>query len=110
MFDRQKKQKEAIAKQTQNKEKEIDFRYVIGEHDLQTKSNQIRGFIQKGFKVKCVCKFKQREKVHKNQGFDLLNKVIEQLVDIAVVEVGPIFEGSNVMCKLDVKKENKEIK
>ncbi len=110
MFDRQKKQKEAIAKQTQNKEKEIDFRYVIGENDLQTKSNQIRGFIQKGFKVKCVCKFKQREKVHKNQGFDLLNKVIEQLVDIAVVEVGPIFEGSNVMCKLDVKKENKEVK
>lgn len=105
MFDRSKKQKDAQAKQSQNKEKEVDFRYVIGDHDLETKSNQIRGFLEKGFKVKCVCKFKNREKAHKDQGFNLLTKVVELLKDVASVEIAPKFEGATVMCKLDAKKE-----
>lgn len=110
MFERQKKQKEALAKQSQNREKEVDFRYVIGPGDLETKANHIRGFLAKGFKVKCVCKFKQREKAHKDQGFELLNRVIELVKDVAVVETPPKYEGANVMCKLDIKKESKETK
>lgn len=111
MFDRSKKQKQANSKQHQIKEKEIDFRYVIGEADLQTKVNQIRKFLEKGIKVKCVCRFKQREKAHKDQGFEVLNKVIDQLRDVASIEIFPKFEGSNIMCKLDVKKElKKELK
>ncbi len=110
MFERQKKQKEAVAKQSQNREKEVDFRYVIGPGDLETKANQIRGFLTKGFKVKCVCKFKQREKAHKEQGFELLNKVIDLVKDVCSIEIPPKYEGANVMCKLDIKKETKEIK
>lgn len=109
MFERSKKQKEMISKQNHTKEKEVDFRYVIGDADLETKINQIRKFIEKGIKVKCVCRFKQREKAHKDQGFDVLNRVIEQLQDVAVVESPPKFEGSNIMCKLDIKKEKKDV-
>lgn len=108
MFERGKKQKEVASKQNQIKEKEVDFRYVIGEADLQTKINQIRKFLEKGMKVKCVCRFKMREKAHKDQGFDILNKVINQLQDVATVESPPKYEGSNIMCKLDVKKEKKD--
>lgn len=107
MFDRSKKKKES-EKSAGPKEKEIDFRYVIGEHDLETKANQIRKFLDKGIKVKCVCKFKAREKAHKDQGFVILNKLIELLKDISTVEMAPRFEGQNVICRLDVKKEAKK--
>lgn len=110
MFERSKKIKEANSKQHSIKEKEVEFRYVIGDGDLQTKVNHIRKFLSKGFKVKCVCRFKQREKAHKEQGFDVLNRVINQLGDVAVVEIPPKFEGATIMCKLDVKKEVKDLK
>lgn len=108
MFDRQKKKKDINSSQSHNKEKEVSFRYVIGDHDLETKAKQIRTFLQKGHKVKCVCKFKQREKAHKDQGFELLKRVIELLDDVASVDIAPKFEGMNVMCRLDVKKAGKQ--
>lgn len=110
MFDRQKKQKEANAKQSTIREKQIDFRYVIQENDLITKVKQIRSFLEKGFKVRCVCKFKQRENAHKSQGFDVLKRVIEMVQDISSVESYPKFDGSNVFCKLDSKKIAKKPK
>lgn len=91
-------------------EKEVSFRYVIAEHDLDTKAGQIRGFLEKGMRVKCVVKFKAREKAHKEQGFDLLKMVMEKLQDIAVAERPPAFEGSNVSVRLDRKKSEKEQK
>jgi translation initiation factor IF-3 len=60
--------------------------------------------LTKGFKVRCVCKFRQRENAHKSQGFEVLKKVIEMVQDIAEVESGPKFDGSNVVCKIDIKK------
>lgn len=109
MFERSKKKKES-EKSAGPKEKEIDFRYVIGDHDLETKANQIKKFLEKGIKVKCVCKFKQREKAHKDQGFVILNRLIELLKDVSSVELAPRFEGGNVICRLDVKKETKDQK
>jgi translation initiation factor IF-3 len=104
MFDTQKKQKELNAKQQKVREKEVDFRYVIAEADLNTKINQIRNFLNKGFKVKCVCKFRQRENIHKDQGFEVLKKVIDQVKDMATVEFGPKFDGNNIICRLEVNK------
>lgn len=106
MYDRQKRKKEQ--KQTQLKEKEMAFKYVIGDHDLLTKANQIRKFLEKGMRVKCVVEFKDRQKAHKNLGFELLDKVINILNDIAVVETAPQFEGGKAICKLDLKKEVKK--
>jgi translation initiation factor IF-3 len=105
MFDKSKKEKQ---KSTQQKEKEICFRYVIDEHDLETKANQAKKFLEKGMKVKLVVKFKAREKAHKDLGFDVLRAVIEKLKDVSSVEIAPKFEGANVMARLDVKKDHKK--
>jgi len=104
MFDKSKKEK----KNTGPKEKEISFRYVIDDHDLATKANQCKGFLEKGSRVKLVVKFKQREKAHKDLGFDILNKVIEMLKEFSSVEQAPRFEGANVIARLDVKKDTKK--
>ena len=105
MFEKSKKEKE---KPHVQKEKEVCFRYVTDDHDLETKANQIRGFLDKGMKVKLVVKFKAREKAHKDLGFDVLNKVITKLEDVSTVEMAPRFEGATVMAKIDRKKETKK--
>lgn len=105
MFDKSKKEKHQGSGQ---KEKEICFRYVTDQNDLMTKSNQAKKFIEKGFKVKLVVKFKQREKAHKDLGFEVLNKVIDMLKETCSVDAEPKFEGGNVVAKLDIKKVPKK--
>ena len=105
MFDKSKKEKHQSGGQ---KEKEVCFRYVTDTNDLMTKSNQVKKFIEKGFKVKLVVKFKNREKAHKDLGFEVLNKVIEMLKESCSVEAEPKFEGGNVVAKLDTKKVAKK--
>lgn len=101
MFDRSKKR----SKPASPKEKEIPLRYVIDDHDLQTKANQIKKLLAKDTKIKLVVKFKHREKAHKDQGFVILNKLIAMLADVSVVEQPPRYEGSTVSARLDAKKK-----
>lgn len=85
------------------KEKEIDFRYVIADHDLMTKANQAREFLGKGYFVKLVVKFKAREKAHKDQGWVVLKKVLELLEDVGTVLSGPSMDGNSISAKLGKK-------
>jgi translation initiation factor IF-3 len=102
MYERSKKQKEK--KSSQTKEKEIVFRYVIDDHDLQTKANHAKEFLEKGHKVKLVVKFKARENAHRDQGFVVMKKCIEMIGDIGVVERSPILEGKTVIARLESNK------
>lgn len=105
MFDRQKKLK---VKSSVKKEKEVAFRYVIDEHDLETKANQVRRFLEKDFRVKLVVKFKQREKAHKDQGFVIMQKLLNMIDDVAAAEKPPMFEGTNIIVRVDAKKGKKD--
>lgn len=100
-----KQKKKAQSKNTGPQEKQVFFRYVIGEHDLETKANQISDFLAKGFKVRCVVKFKGREKQHADMGRKLLQDLITKLADVASVEKPPSFEGGSLVCRLDIKKD-----
>ena len=95
------KQKKSKQQSSGRKEKEVSFRYVIDDHDLQTKANQVRKFIEKGMRVKLVVKFKSREKAHKNQGFEAVNKLIKMVEDVVLVEKAPSMEGNNIIARLD---------
>lgn len=100
------KQKKKIqSKNIGQQEKQVLFRYVIGEHDFETKANQITDFLEKGFKVKCIVKFKGRERQHADMGKKLLQNLIVRLENVAVAEKSPSFEGGNVICRLDAKKD-----
>lgn len=106
MFERSKKQKTKQA--GVKEEKEISFRYVIADHDLETKSTQVRRFLEKDIRVKVVIKFKAREKAHKDQGFVAMKRLLAMLEDIATVEKPPALEGSNIIVRLDAKKGMKK--
>lgn len=106
MYERQKKSKES--KSSRVKEKELSFRYVISDNDLETKSNQARKFLEKGDRVKLVVKFKKREKAHKEQGWQVLEKMVKLLNDVATIEKEPSYEGGNISVRLELKKGSKD--
>ena len=80
---------------------------MIDDNDLHTKASQAEKFLEKGYRVKLVVRFKQRENAHKKEGFTAMNKLIAKLGDKAEVERPPSFEGNTIMARLDAKKENK---
>jgi translation initiation factor IF-3 len=100
----QQKQKKA-AKKNVVREKEVCFRYVIDENDLSTKVNQTKKILAEGDRVRLVVKFKQREHAHKDQGFLVMGKFLEQINDVATIDKNPSMEGNNIVCKISEKKK-----
>lgn len=90
------KTKQQKASQKKNKSldiKQIRFGLKIGEHDLDIKLKKVRSFLEAGHKVKITAFFRGREMAHKQIGYDLLDKVLQKIEDIAVVEQEPQFTG-----------------
>lgn len=75
--------------------KEMRFRPNIGIGDLQTKVKNIRKFLEEGDKVKVSVVFRGREITHREVGFNLGNKIIEQLADLGAPEHTPKMEGQH---------------
>lgn len=103
-YDQQKKQKER--KGNIQKEKEVSFRYVIDDHDLITKTNQIKGWLEDGDRVKITIKFKARENAHRDQGMVVIKKCLAGLTECGSIEREPAFEGNQIVCRLLPKKKD----
>ncbi len=73
--------------------KQIRLGLKIGEHDLQIKLDKTRKFIENKHKVKFMIMYKGREQAHKEIGFNLANKIIEDLGDKIVVDQAPALAG-----------------
>ena len=96
-YELQKKANEARKKQQKVEVKEIQIRPMIGDHDYEVKLKASRRFLEEGNKVKVVLKYRGREMAHTKIGFDLLNKMIEDIGEAGKVEAAPKMEGRQVM-------------
>lgn len=85
-YDQTKREKESKKTQHQVKIKEIKLKPNIGLHDLDTKMEHAREFLEKGNKVKVTCTFRGREMAHPELGEKLMRKFCEDLEDIATPE------------------------
>ena len=104
-FEQAKKEKEAKKKQKSFEIKEIRVTPNIEEHDFSFKSKNAKKFIQDGNKVKITVRFRGREVNNSKAGEVVLNKFIEDMKDIAVVEKAPKLEGRNMFTILAKKTE-----
>ena len=104
-FEQAKKEKEAKKKQKSFEIKEIRVTPNIEEHDFSFKSKNAKKFIQDGNKVKITVRFRGREVNNSKAGEVVLNKFIEDMSDIAVVEKAPKLEGRNMFTILAKKTE-----
>ena len=94
-YEQQKREKEARKKQKTFDIKEVKLRPGIEDHDFNVKYKNAVRFLEDGDKVKVTIMFRGRELSHPELGEVLLNKMAEQLKEIAVVERVPKLEGKN---------------
>ena len=96
-YEQQKREKEARKKQKTFDIKEVKLRPGIEDHDFNVKYKHAVRFLEDGDKVKVTIMFRGRELSHPELGEVLLNKMAEQLKEIAVVERVPKLEGKNMI-------------
>jgi translation initiation factor IF-3 len=96
-YESQKKANAARKKQKVIEVKEIKMRPSIDDNDYGIKMKKVRLFIDEGDKVKVTMRFRGREMAHQHIAMDLLNKVKEQMADIAKVEQMPRLEGRQMI-------------
>ncbi|MBN8533026.1 MAG: translation initiation factor IF-3 [Rhizobiales bacterium] len=99
-FQEQKKAAEARKKQKVIEIKEIKLRPAIDDHDYGVKMKAMKGFFEEGNKVKITLRFRGREMAHQDIGMKVLDRVKQDIVDIAKVENEPSFEGRQVVMVL----------
>ena len=92
-YEAQKKKSEARKKQSVIVVKEIKIRPGIEEHDYQVKMRAMNRFLGDGDKVKVTLRFRGREMAHHQLGAKILDRVQEDLGEIAKVEQFPKMEG-----------------
>jgi translation initiation factor IF-3 len=81
------------SKLRQQKLKEIRVRPKTGEHDVSTKVNQARKFLEHNDKVQVTVLFRGREMQHQQEGRRVLDMVLEKLADAGKVERPPSMDG-----------------
>ncbi len=91
-----KKEKESKKAQHQIKVKEIKFKPNIDTHDFLTKEKRAKEFIEKGYKVRITCTFRGRELLHIERGEKIIQRLIDDLKDIAIVETSVKLMGKNM--------------
>lgn len=97
-------------KPPKKREKEVKFRVNIGEHDYRIKLTRAEDFLAHGYKVRMQLMFKGRQMAHKNLGFDLMNKVKEDLSGIAHCDLEPKLTNRNIMMMLSPLPEGKRVR
>jgi len=99
-YEQSKREALARKKQTVIVIKEIKFRPKTDEHDYQFKLKHIMRFLEEKNKVKVVMRFRGRQIIHMDKGLDMLNRVRDDLKDMAAVEAEPKAEGRTMVMML----------
>jgi translation initiation factor IF-3 len=99
-YEQSRKERDQRKRQHQNAVKEIKFRPNVGDHDYETKVAHLRKFLEKGHKVKVSLTFRGRENAHRELGFAVVERVIEDCKDISNVDMAPKRVGRMVVAML----------
>jgi translation initiation factor IF-3 len=107
LYQQQKKAHEAKKKQKQVQVKEVKFRPGTEEGDYQVKLRNLVKFLDKGDRVKVTIWFRGREITHKELGLKMLERVRDDIQDIATVEQMPKMEGRQMQMMVAPNKKAK---
>ena len=97
LFDKKKSISASKSKVKRNTVKEIKFRPSTDVGDYNIKLKKVKSFILDGDKTKISVRFRGREILNSNMGLELLNKISEELGDIAQVDQEASLEGRQLL-------------
>src|ERR671926_1490259 len=106
-YEQQKRARSAKRHQKVILVKEIKFRPKVDEHDYQFKKKHIERFLADGDKVKATIFFRGREMAHPEIGRRILERLIEDLAEVATAETAPRQEGNQMHVILSQKAAGK---
>ena len=95
-YQEQKRAREAKRHQKVIEVKEIKFRPKVDEHDYQFKKKHIERFLSEGDKVKATIFFRGRENAHPEIGRKILDRLMGELIEVAIAEQEPQKEGNQL--------------
>jgi len=111
IYEQEQRRRQSKKKATNVVIKEMKFRPKIDEHDYVTKMKHVVRFLDEGNKVKLTIMFRGREMAHPELGMKILNRVAEDVGDVAVVESAPRQDGRNMTMVLHpVRKDQRKAK
>ncbi|MDX6582346.1 MAG: translation initiation factor [Solirubrobacterales bacterium] len=95
-YEQEQKAKAARKHQQQVNVREIKLRPKIADHDYETKKGHVIRFLRHGDKVKITIMFRGREQAHPERGRALLERLFEDIAELATIESAPQQEGRNM--------------
>ncbi|MFI5025214.1 MAG: translation initiation factor IF-3 [Solirubrobacterales bacterium] len=104
-YEQEQKAKAARKHQTQVNVREIKLRPKIADHDYETKKGHVERFLRHKDKVKVTIMFRGREQAHPERGRALLERLYDDIAEIATIESAPQQEGRNMHMMLAPSKE-----
>jgi translation initiation factor IF-3 len=104
LYQLNKRQHEARKHQKSIELKEVKFRPRTGDHDFEVKRNKILQFLQEGDKVKATIMFRGREMAHRDLGWKMMQRLIEDVAEVGLLEARPKQEGPNLSAVIAAKK------
>jgi translation initiation factor IF-3 len=96
LYEKEKSERAARKKQKVITIKEVKFSVTVDEHDYQTKKNQAVRFLTDGDKVKASLRFRGRQMAHRELGYKIINRLIQDIGDAGTVEFMPRMEGTTL--------------
>jgi len=99
-YERDIRQKEARKKQARVEVKEVKMRPKIDRHDYETKKGLAVRFLNKSARVKVTIMFRGREMAHTELGRKLLDRLADDLQELATVDAYPKLDGRNMVMVL----------
>ena len=95
-YEAAQKARDARRNQANTQLKEIRFRLKIDDHDFGVKKGHVERFLSAGDKVKVMIMFRGREQSRPEAGVRLLQRLAEEIGDLATVESMPRQDGRNM--------------
>jgi translation initiation factor IF-3 len=95
-YEQEQKAKAARKHQQQVNVREIKLRPKIAQHDYETKRGHVERFLKQQDKVKVTIMFRGREQSHPERGRMILDRLLQDVSEIATMEQEPLQEGRNM--------------
>ncbi|MES1951114.1 translation initiation factor IF-3 [Salinisphaera sp. S4-8] len=93
IFEKKKTQQAGKQKQKQTQLKEVKFRPGTDKGDYNIKLRKLKEFLEDGDKIKVTLRFRGREMAHQELGMELMDRVRDDLEEMASVEQHPEMQG-----------------
>jgi translation initiation factor IF-3 len=104
------KAREDRKKQVNTVIKEMKLRPKIDPHDYETKKGHVVRFLNAGDKVKITIMFRGREQSRPELGYRLLQRLAEDVGEIASIESAPKQDGRNMIMVLGPTRKKAEVR